>query len=98
MPRKAQPCSPRQHSLLPLAETFAKPLNRPRLRAGACSFPGFLPAAISVAGIWSTGSYPSNLGFAKAGPRSGAWTETELFKGLLQGELPKAEGVPLPTR
>ena len=24
------------------AETFAKPLNRPRLRAGACSFPGFL--------------------------------------------------------
>ena len=55
-------------------ETFAKPLNRPRLRAGACSFPGFLPTAMFVAGIWSTGTYPSSLGFAKAGPRSGVGT------------------------
>ena len=53
------------------AETLELPLNRPRLRAGACSFPGFLPAAMFVAGIWSTGTYPSSLGFAKAGPRSG---------------------------
>ena len=54
------------------AETFE--YHRPRLRAGACSFPGFLPAAMFVAGIWSTGTYPSSLGFAKAGPRSGAGT------------------------
>ena len=56
------------------AETLELPLNRPCLRAGACSFPGFLPAAMFVAGIWSTGTYPSSLGFAKAGPRSGAGT------------------------
>ena len=56
----------------PPAETFELPLNRPR--AGACSFPGFLPAAMFVAGIWSTGTYPTSLGFAKAGPRSGAGT------------------------
>ena len=49
------------------AETF----EYPRLRAGACSFPGFLPAPMFVAGIWSTGTDPSSLGFAKAGPRSG---------------------------
>ncbi len=55
-------------------ETFELPLNRPRLRAGACSFSGFLPAAMFVVGIWSTGTYPSSLGFAKAGPRSGAGT------------------------
>ena len=55
-------------------EAFAKPLNRPRLRAGACSFPGFLPAAMFVACIWSTETYSSSLGYAKAGPRSGAGT------------------------
>ncbi len=58
-------------SLSPCRETSARPLSRPRLRAGGCSFPSFLPAATFVAGIWSTGTYPSSLGFAKAGPRSG---------------------------
>ena len=38
-----------------------------------------------VAGIWSTGSYPCSLGYAKAGPRSGRGRETELFKGLFVG-------------
>ena len=57
-----------------LAQTDAKPLNRPRLRAGGSSFPGPLPAVMFVAGIWSIGSYLSSLGYAKAGPRSGAGT------------------------
>ena len=58
---------------LPLG-TEAKPLNRPRHRAGARSFPGSGTAAILVACIWSTGTYPSCLSHAKAGPRSGAGT------------------------
>ena len=65
----ASPDSP-----LPLAETDALPLNRPRLRAGACSFSGLLSAVMFVAAIWSTETYRSSLGYAKAGPRSGAGT------------------------
>ena len=54
----------------PPEETFELPLNRPRLQPRPCCLPGLLPAAVFVAGIWSTESNPSSLGFAKAGPRS----------------------------
>ena len=58
------------------------PSTAPASETGACSLPGFLPAAMSVAGFWSTGTDPSSLGITKAGPRSGRGRETELFKGL----------------
>ena len=55
-----------------------RPLNYPSTApppSGGLLLPRpLLPAAMFVSGTWSTGAYPSSLGFAKAGPRSGAGT------------------------
>ena len=69
-------------------ETCEEPLNRPRLRAGACSFPGFSLAAMLVAGIWSSGIYPGSLGYSKA------WTRSGGTGYLVAGNLPRQEQVP----
>ena len=50
------------------------PSTAPASERGPAPSLGFIPEAMFVAGIWSTVSYPSSLGFAKAGPRSGAGT------------------------
>ena len=74
-------------SASPPQETDAQSLNRRRLRAGACSFPGSCSEAMLVAGIWSTGTDPCCPGQAKAGPRSGAGTgNSVMHQSLKRGE------------
>ena len=96
---KRDPLSPRTKcgagfQQLSLQATDAQPLNRPRLRAGACSFPRFCSAAMFVARIWLPGIDSCCPGQASTGPRSGAGTGNSVMHQSLQGGTgnPDAQG------
>ena len=78
---------------LPLRETDASPVNRPRPRAGACSRLGSCTAAILLACLCSTGTVCAAATWPKRVPARGWGRDPELRISLYEnGERGQARG------